>query len=121
MATKSNLTKSVEKGDRYGRDGRENARRVRVLYRALRTSHGAGRSRAETEAHCLKVSELTIAAENLRAKLLATAEPTDAMINAVTRAESTASRAGRVLDKLAPPKTENDRWAEAWERAQEGK
>lgn len=114
MATTSSLTKAVEKGDRYGRDGRDNARRVRVLYRALRISHGAGRSRAETEAHCLKVSELTVASENLRAMLLATAEPTDATINAVTRSESTAARAARVLDKLAPPKTDADKMAEVW-------
>jgi hypothetical protein len=120
MATKSNLTRSIEKGDRYGRDGRDNARRVQALYRALRASHGPGLSRTQTEAACLRVAELQTLAESLRRKLLAMEEPTDAMINAVTRAESTAARAGRVLDKLAPPKTQADKWAEAWERAQQG-
>lgn len=120
MPTKSGLTKAVEKGDRYGGEGRDNARRVRVIYRALRASHGTGRSRAETEVHCLRVAELQVLAENLRRALLATKEPTDAAINGVTRAESTAARAGRVLDALAPPKTAADKWAEAWEQAQQG-
>ena len=118
MATKSKLTRTVEKQDRYGRENRDNARRVHLLYRSLLASHGAGTNRAVTESHCLRVAELTIIAENLRAMLLATAEPTDAMTNSVTRAESTAARAARVLEKLAPPKTEADKWAEAWQRSQ---
>jgi hypothetical protein len=120
VPTKSSLTKAVEKADRYGHDGRDNARRVRVLYRALRTSHGVGRSRAETEALCLKVAELTVAAENIRAMLLAIAEPNDAIINDVTRMEGAMARAAQRLDKLAPPKTAADKWAEEWEQAQQG-
>jgi hypothetical protein len=120
VATNSTLTKRVEKADRYGHDGQDNARRVRMIYRALKASHGTGRSRAETELHCLKVAELQVLAENLRRTLLATKEPTDAAISGAVRAESTAARAARVLDEIAPPKTAADKWAEAWEQAQQG-
>jgi hypothetical protein len=114
MPTKSSLTKAVERCDRYGHDGRDNARRVRTLYRSMRAAHGTGPSPAETEAACLGVAELKILAENLRRTLLATKEPSDAAINGATRAESTAARAQRALDKMAPPKTAADRQAEVF-------
>ena len=56
----------------------------------------------------------------LRLKLK-TEEPTPALINSITRLESTAARAERALDKLAPAKTEADAWAEAWRKSQQDK
>jgi hypothetical protein len=98
MVTKSNLTRSVERGDRYERQCA--AKRVRLLYRNLIAQHGAGQNRALIEAACLRVAELTAAGEDLRAKLLATTEPSDALINSITRLESTQRRAALDLTKL---------------------
>jgi hypothetical protein len=92
MATKSSLTRSVERGDRYGGD-QSAARRVRLLYRNLLARYGAGQNRALIEAACLRIAELTIAAETLRAQLLATNEPDSGLVNGVTRMESTIRRA----------------------------
>lgn len=120
MATKSKLTQSVDRGDRYGPEARDKSRRVQTLYRALLASHGTGPSRTVVEAQCLKVAELVAGAEALRAALLASESPSAALINSVTRLKSTAARAERALDKLAPPKTDADAWAEAWEKSQQG-
>jgi len=46
--------------------------------------YGAGQNRALVEAACLKAAELTVAAEGLRARLLATTEPNDAFIFPLT-------------------------------------
>jgi hypothetical protein len=92
MATKSNLTRSVERGDRYG-DDQGAAKRVRLLFRNLLAKYGAGQNRALAETACLRIAELTIASETLRARLLATTDPDDGLVNAVTRMESTIRRA----------------------------
>jgi hypothetical protein len=91
MATKSSLTRSVERGDRYGGD-QNTAKRVRLLYRNLLAQYGTGQNRALVETACLRIAELTIASETLRARLLATSEPDSALVNAVTRMESTLRR-----------------------------
>lgn len=99
MGHKSDLTRSVESGARYG-DDQNAAKRVRLLYRNLLAQYGTGQNRALAEAACLRVAELAVAAESMRAKLIATAEPDDAMINSVTRLESTCRRAALDLAKL---------------------
>jgi hypothetical protein len=91
---------------------------ARDLFQGLVRQIGRDRVDITIEAHCLKVAELMAACEALRAKT--TEEPTPALVNSVTRLESTAARAGRALAKLAPPKSEADAFAEAWERAQRG-
>jgi hypothetical protein len=97
--SKSELTRSVESGDRYGND-QTAAKRVRLLYRSLLAQYGAGQNRALAEASCLRVAELAVATEGLRAKLIAAAEPDGEMINSVTRLESTCRRAALDLAKL---------------------
>ena len=92
MATKSALTRSVERGDRYG-DDQAAAKRVRLLYRNLVAKYGAGQNRALAETACLRIAELSIACETLRARLLVETEPNDALVNSVTRLEFTVRRA----------------------------
>jgi hypothetical protein len=54
------------------------------------------------------VAELQAGCETLRLKMK-TEQPTPALINSITRLESTAARAERALFKIAPPKTDTDR------------
>jgi hypothetical protein len=80
------------------------------------------------EAQCLKVAELTIETEALRAKLdamLKTNTPTDAeqvknlsaLVNATTRLESTLRRAAADLGKVAP-EPEGPSWIDLQEAAE---
>ena len=85
---------------------------------------------AYLESQCLKVAELTVRAEDLRAKLdvmLAAAKGNGAdaeagvwslaaLINAVTRLESTARRAAADLTKIVPKPVVQD-WAEMQKEA----
>lgn len=74
---------------------------------------------AYLESQCLKVAELTVRAEDIRARLeamLAAAKGNDdaavrslaTLINAVTRLESTARRAAADLGKIVPKPTDDD-------------
>jgi hypothetical protein len=94
--------------------------RARDVFQGLVRQIGRDRVNIVVETHALRVAELTTAAETLREQLLATTEaPSASLINSITRLESTAARAERALFKLAPPKTAADRWAEAWQQAQQ--
>lgn len=92
--------------------------RTRDLFLDLMSRHGPGSLWVESQ--CLKLAELTASAENLRARL-ATEEPSPALINSVTRLESTARRAAVDLAKLSPPKADDpaSAFAEAWRLDQE--
>jgi hypothetical protein len=105
--------------DSHGRQRRRRAAflrerlspRVRDVFTDLMAGkQGVG---AYVESQCLKVAELTVRAEDLRAKLaamLAAAQPDDtdpvrslaALINSVTRLESTTRRAAADLAKITP-------------------
>ena len=79
--------------------------RSRDLFNGLVRKIGRDRIDIIIELHCLKVAELQAGCETLRLKM-ATAEPDAALINSITRLESTAARAERALFKAVPPKTE---------------
>jgi hypothetical protein len=79
--------------------------RARSLFNGLVRQIGRDRVDIVVETHALRVAELTAAAETLRAQLATTAAPTPALVNSVTRLESTAARAERALAKIAPAKT----------------
>jgi hypothetical protein len=80
--------------------------RARVLFRGLITRIGRDQVDITVEGHVLRVAELTAACEALRLDLSKGAQPTPALINSVTRLESTAARAERALFKIAPDKAE---------------
>jgi hypothetical protein len=79
--------------------------RARDLFNGLLRKIGRDRVDIIIESHALKVAELQAGCEVLRLKMK-TAEPTDALINSITRLESTAARAERGLFKAVPPKAE---------------
>lgn len=81
-------------------------RRVRDLFQGFLARVGTDAD-IVTKAHCLQVAELIAIAEELRDKATGN-ELLPAMVNAVTRAESTAARAERALFKDAPSAAEAD-------------
>ena len=75
-------------------------RRVRDLFQGFMARVGT-EADIVTQAHCLQVAELMAIAEELRAKAKGEELRPD-MVNAITRAESTAARAERALFKDVP-------------------
>jgi hypothetical protein len=94
-------------------------RRVRDLFEGFLARVGGTDADIVTKAQCLKVAELTYATEGLRARLeTADNDPTTdaktivALVNAMTRAESTARRASADLAKSVPVKPKGSMLAE---------
>jgi hypothetical protein len=90
------------------------ASRVRDLFVGLMRQIDPAGLTPKIEADALRVAELTVAAENLRETLLATAEADAALINSVTRLESTARRASIDLGKVAPLKADRAPTIDEW-------
>jgi hypothetical protein len=79
-------------------------RRIRDLFKGLLARVGAGPHDVVTEAHALRVAELVVACEDIRAGLAGKVLDVG-QVNAITRLESTAARAERAFLKAAPVDT----------------
>jgi hypothetical protein len=79
--------------------------RTRILFNGFLRKIGRDRIDVTVEADCLRVAELQVGCEILRLKMQ-TEQPTPALVNSITRLESTSARAERALFKVVPPKAE---------------
>jgi chlorite dismutase len=79
--------------------------RAEIIFNGYIRAIGRARVDVIVEVHALKVAELQAGCETLRLKMK-DAEPSETLINSITRLESTAARAERALFKAVPPKAE---------------